>query len=394
MKHITIFGSYGKGAIGDSIILIGLINKINELYKEEVTITVLTVELININLELKKLGLNFTVNEENIHIKHEKYPKKILYLAKVIINKVHHSFPYDKKTIVRILRETDHLLIGGGNLIMDYYSEWPKNLLYICNLAHAQKVPYSFIGVGAGPIQTRDGKDVLKKCLSGARHILLRDIQSEIILQGCLKYFQSEVTTDLGFGISKQIINKTKKNILLVNLADYYGETWPEKNPVRNRLYINAMIELTVNICNHFKINEIEIFITNKNDDNISYAFSKKLKTDHINLTVHNCFHDKNIYISDLISLASRAKYLLSTRLHAAILGTVSGCIIIPVSYQLKVKSIITEKNISNEVIDINDLLENKLSFNTLITKNIKSPEINLLNQHKIIENSIKKILD
>ncbi len=90
--------------------------------------------------------------------------------------------------------DTDKIIIGGGNMLMDISPAWPLILRDIANLAHRKKIPYDIVFVGAGPIIYEKSKFIYSKVLSQANLVSVRGKKSKTVLEdlnSCLKILET-----------------------------------------------------------------------------------------------------------------------------------------------------------------------------------------------------------
>lgn len=383
MKKIVIFGSYNGSSIGDTAILLGLISSLVDTDStEKISITVLVSKRMNINDQLKNMGIDIIVEECVIYGEHR---SKINSLKRYINQKILRRSGIKFNVLREIFIQSDVLLIGGGNLVMDYFPSWVSIVDDICSLAERCKLEYSFIGVGAGPIDSQKGKKIFYKCLNKAKYSYFRDEYSRKYCKEVLKFDKGQVAPDLAFGIIDIPKNKNRENNLMLNIAAVYGNKWPEKDVEKFNCYISELCKIVKDVVNSKNIRKIYIYNTNYPLDEYGVIhFLEKFRKE--NLPVEIEYIEGKRTVKELIEVCSRNKYALVTRLHAGIIAGISGCQLVAIAYQPKVRDVLLESKLTNSIIDIDDILNKNI-----IEYNINFEEKDVIDYNNVYEN-LKKV--
>lgn len=371
MKKIAIFGSYGGNSIGDTAILLGLISSINRVFNGEVEVNVLSVAPLNLSNELSNLGIRLKLNECIIDNRETSFFPKLVYAAKILINKVKYIFPFKEHEIKKALAGVDYLIIGGGNLIMDYYPRWPTELDKIREIAVKMGVKYSLVGVGLGPINTERGAAVLRKCLIDAEHVYVRDEGSREATASVLNFKKSQLIPDLAFALAPIPLGRRedKRRRLLINVAGLYDQYWPVNDQVLNRKYVHSLSELAADLCLSLGIEVVEIFTTNLIDIDTANRFVEEFSSKNLSIDLKYEIPSSH-EVTNLIRIAHGADFILSTRLHAAIIAILGGCEAFAVSYQDKVKNVLIDLGVNATIINLDSMLNGSLKIPSLSTLN------------------------
>tara|TARA_B110000467_G_scaffold155975_1_gene168937 strand:+ start:1349 stop:2536 length:1188 start_codon:yes stop_codon:yes gene_type:complete len=388
---ISIFGSYNKASLGDTAILLGLISSLYRLFAGKLIINVLVLKKININLELKEIGLNLSVNEVVIDkLKKESNPLKILLLK--IKRRFFDKNILDRKQIRDSLLDSDYLLIGGGNLIMDLYPQWISILNTVCGEALALNKKYFFIGVGAAPIATIKGKKSLFYCLSNANAVYFRDSMSKLYCEKEIDFYNSNIIPDLALGLMiKAETEILKDKIFIFNIASVFGNDWPYKDNDKFNNYISGMVNLTILIKKIKKIDELVIFNSNyPTDTQGSELFFKMIKKEIKDIPIRYMESSSSVY--ELIKLSQSAEYAITTRLHAGIIAFYGGANLIAISYQPKVNDVLKEYNITHKILHIEEVLDRSLTRQNNRVKSLFEDD-NVLFDKELVHKKIDKVL-
>ncbi|MFL1464668.1 polysaccharide pyruvyl transferase family protein [Marinobacter sp. HN1S83] len=366
---VAIFGSYNGGSIGDTAILLGLISSIYRVLGDDVEITVLALGELGINGELKELGLDRRVKEVAVY----KAFDDSLYGGGEFLNKIWRFFkrlrkqsPINKCRARKVLRATDVLLVGGGNLVMDLYKNWPKILRTVCDLSRDEKVPYYFVGVGSAPINTLQGENDLLYCLKSAAGVYFRDASSKKYCEERLGFGDSLVGPDLAFGIKCHDLTRVvKDNVLMLNVAAVYSERWPVEDLKKYSDYLSNMVRIVDRLVESLGIEKVVIFNTNYPLDEFSSEdFLHQYKSTS-NFPVDISLLRGRNTVSRLLAVCSRARFSLVTRLHAGIVSYISGVRVFAVEYQPKVRDVLNAQT-SNTIVESFDSVLSGTAFDSL----------------------------
>jgi polysaccharide pyruvyl transferase WcaK-like protein len=359
-KKIAIFGSYNSSSIGDTAILVGLIASLVRVFGETISIKVLVAKKLNIDAELKQLNIGAKVSE---HVIFDRSPdsgsftEKISRISHRVVRKISGSSVVKKNKTKSLLRDSDILLIGGGNLIMDLYPAWPLILRDVCESAKKANIPYGFAGIGAGPIQNEPGKSIFTRCLNEAEFVSFRDEHSKRLCEEVLGFSKSMVGPDLALGISlPENVFSNIRDSVFVNVAAVYSERWPIKDVSKFELYIENICELLILLLQKTNIKHIFLFNTNYPlDDLASLKLMGLLGEKRLGFKVH--YLEGKRSVGELLGFLSRAKLALVTRLHAGILAELAGSDLVAVSYQPKVEDVLSAYFPGARIVNIDKLL-------------------------------------
>lgn len=352
MKKIAIVGSYNGTSIGDTAILLGLLSSIERVYGDSVCVNVLVMSPVNLTNECASLGIGVSVNEIVITEFHRPSNLKEIFplIYKKVVNKLFSGPAVKSSTLKVALSSVDHLIIGGGNLIMDLFPNHPHFIQVICDFAISQKVKYSFVGVGAGPINTKLGRNIFQNSLQNAEHIFFRDKKSLSLAQDYFSNLKFALMPDLALGIDTTQNSSIDNSVLLINVASVYGQGWLIQNKDKFEDYIQNLVEITKEIIKLNEFDKLILFYSNYPLDTFGgEAYLAELENEDISVEVIN----RKLKVSEIISLGRGAKLALVTRLHAGIMAYLGGASIAAVAYQPKVADVLADSGISIRIFDM-----------------------------------------
>lgn len=389
--NLGIFGSYNKASIGDSAILQGIIDQF-KLNLNSLTIFAFdpvdikaTIDFNNIKgkiisrkpIPYKKEIKQIQSLQENKFI----YNLKKLIKKNNILSRFIYSFykstnlltlAYDfqiyylnKKFWQKITREIeklDLLIIGGGNLIMDLYPNWPIHPLIYALLAKKAKVPIMLYAIGAGPINSFKARIYFKIIGRIAHAITTRDVNSkkEVRMLG-IKSGKIITSADpaLCMNFNKHNLKKEpKKDLIGINVVPYFDKRyWPNGgDEIIYTEYVKKMALLVDEIIT--QLNKQILFITTNfpNDLLVSYDVYEKSAQKEKIIIVEN-----KLTINEILSTISQCQIILGTRLHSLILSYKTTTPFLAFGYQPKVRSFCEEYWFNNFFVP----LDKKFNFST-----------------------------
>ncbi|MGP8329818.1 MAG: polysaccharide pyruvyl transferase family protein [Methanosarcinaceae archaeon] len=369
MKKVTVFGSYNKNSIGDKAILLGLLDLLFKEAKTDISVRVVCFDVDAINSEIKdyKWSKNIEVMsyfDKRITVASTKFALIKMRLEKIIkilyrrltppsINEFSESIP-------DLVVDSECLIIGGGNLLMDLFPRWPIRLYRIFYQFYQKGLPVMILGVGAFPIRTMAGKFLLKKIVTQSDLVYVRDERSQTYIQnswhtpiGCHPDFA------LSLPVNAVYMKPAKESPLIISVN--IGSIYEENNPVIDK---RKSIELAKNVA------EAILVYYHKSQEEISfYLYDTNYPTDRhgaIRLTDFLVaggvakeliqYDDRVLSVATLLKKISLSKFAITTRLHAGILALKMGIPVIAIAYQPKVVSVLEYIGVPDCVIDIEDI--------------------------------------
>jgi len=356
---ITVFGSYNKSSVGDKAILVSLLELLFKYSPNELKVEVFEFQKGAIideisdykwknNVKILSLGetkKNLKKNRRNLF-------KTILpFLPKSTQTLIAMLLSY--KSISRFdLKNSDALIIGGGNLLMDLYPSWPGRLFALYYFFKKNSKPIYLLGVGAFPIRKRLSDFLLKKIAQNSKQILVRD-------KNTLKYvrehwrLKSEYIPDLAFSypIKNIPLHSQKTNKIAINVIPVYGEDWPYQNEEKYTQYIKNVSRQLLKYSRVNKETKYVFFDTNyPMNRTATLAVIEELQENNFSKELIS-YEDKLHTSKEITEIIMKCDFAVVTKLHAAILALRTGLPILALEYQPKVRSVLNAVGIDNEAI-------------------------------------------
>jgi polysaccharide pyruvyl transferase WcaK-like protein len=183
------------------------------------------------------------------------------------------------------------------------------------------------------------------------------------------------------------------KKIILFNVADYYGNSWPGKDVVKFKKYIDGMASLALFIRECYKFDELVIFNSNyPSDKQASLNLFEQLEGSNYQATIRIIEGRKSV--GEIIQLGQTAEFAFTTRLHAGIIVAHGGCKLIGIAYQPKVKDVLEDAGVTPYVIDIKSIL-NGAGFESIVRDSLQGLNYNMITKEALkIDNALLSILE
>lgn len=358
--RIGVFGSYNGTSVGDTAILLGLLRAIS-LAAPNAQITILTLGPIGLSrdLPLAELAVAPELVRANVWgIQEVPVLRSLLWRVDRLVNFNRWLGKINIDRCRSIIGKQDLLIIGGGNLLMDLFEGHVEILSSICDVARAVEVPYVFLGVGAGPIQSAQSRRTLGQCLEHARKVVVRDSASLDICRDTLGRNDAECAPDLAFALRGPAHHVPRGRVLALNLASLGDATWPWRDETRYRAYLDGFVQLARAAIHRFRPDHVEIISTNMSVDHratheAAAALGRGSAALSCPVSVVSCAD-----VTEVLAAFSRAELAITTRLHAGILAVIAGCRVLPVVYDNKVFAVLKEGDICAASVDLASLAD------------------------------------
>jgi len=279
--------------------------------------------------------------------------------------------PFNHLRVRKVLTNQDLLVIGGGNLLMDLF---PSSVDLIENISHAAQAtatPYCFAGVGAGPVTQVTSAVRLAACLAPAQNVVVRDALSHALCVGLLQCADTLCAPDFAFALPAHVRQVQTRNALAINVAAVGAPTWPVRDLNGYQLYLDGMTRLVLDAAQLTDPACIEIIITNPAVDRCAAQdLASRLAVQTTLPVLIPIVHD----VTDILDAFGRAKFAITTRLHAGITAALAGTPVLPVAYQPKVASVMAEAGIAPNAIRLVDLQDPDRDTSPVLAKAIRHP--------------------
>lgn len=267
---------------------------------------------------------------------------------------------YNKNIIMfeQSLKNSDLLVIGGGNLIFDL--EKKSNAAFYLDIpiskAVKHNVPIFILNVGIGPFQTQKQLTKARQVIGQVNYISVRDESSYELLAG-LKKPQLYQTIDPVVFLPKAkgtVGEVYPKNSIGISVMDIRLANYTEEEYIQYLDCLNDVAQHLIEVHNK----KIVFFCTEENDlvalsDLRSFITSMASNTE-------KCYFSDEVSLEELKNVYLNIEGLIGTRMHSLIISFSQSIPFMGISWQEKVKGF--GKMIANEdyIISIEEFLSNK----------------------------------
>jgi len=278
-----------------------------------------------------------------------------LQIARIIFA----DFPIHYVRLVKVVLKSNLVIIGGGNLILDYSINGPLQFLLTCIIAKILKRKLFICAIGAGPIRYNLSKSIFRVALNLADKISVRDEYSFNVLtsQEGLNLDSGIIvkTADPAFVPIKEFGEKIQNRNNIIGISTFGYETPYHHNAgSKNRYdhYIQNMAKLVDEILKQVNakivliptdstfdvraMNDIYNLVSRKDDTELSHPNS----------------------VGELLSLIRNCDILVGTRMHSMILALPYNIPVIGLTWAGKINALF-------DAIDSPNLMFNIESFNS-----------------------------
>lgn len=378
---IAVVGEIYSSNVGDGVISDTILHLIHQISSE--------IEVIHIDLsgrtanDVRLLGNSTASSKYAITRTFREFVESTSTLKLIKIHLLWYAFRKRKyeKIWLGSLESADAVIIGGGQLINDNFHDFPLKLDAITSLISNKNKSMVFAYCGAGSKFSRIGGYLLKRSLSRAENLWLRDQAS---VDRVRNYFElsSELTSDPGLFASTVYSPKLNTEALIgVNIIDYEKVNAYHAGKKRFKTreeYIHLFIDLISLIKSAGY--EVEVF-TNGEKQDIRFAKVILEQTQQKNDMTFSLAPTPTSP-SILMGNISRYKYVIATRLHASILAASHHTPLIGLVWDDKVRAFYKSIGLESFCFDLSDTSSDKI-FEGLIRMMTHEFPIDAVSFHK-----------
>lgn len=346
--NVGIIGNYGHDNNGDEAILCGILTQLTDQ---------LSIPLENITV--------FSNNPKNTFDRYGVNSVKLLHKKDSMIKSIAATI----KESVPIMKQLDLLIIGGGGLLMDMYKRDAPLYSTLGILGHRYGCKVVIYGVGAGPINTKVGSFFIKKLLTKADSISVRDDQSRTLLLNKLN-LQKEIQVigdpafAVPFPIEKNSSQNSIRNVAVTAVPYFSNQYWPVADQAKYNHYISGMAK---NLDHLIETKQVKVtFFSTKYPQDIEVTKDIASRMENIGQTE---ILEDNLYPNDIVTLCAKQDLVIGTRLHSLILSLVAETPIIGIGYHQKVFDFMDRINQTASYLDINTLSTKPDFFTSIVDK-------------------------
>jgi polysaccharide pyruvyl transferase WcaK-like protein len=270
----------------------------------------------------------------------------------------------------RLLRSVDVLAVaGGGQLDEEWGGPWghPYSLFKWTRLARLAGRPVVFLSVGACRMDSWLSKWFFRSALSCAAYRSYRDQGSKQLALALTLRADGPVVPDIAFslpvGKHKPVAHSganAQLRVALSPIAYAHPDLWPTPNAVEHERYLMELASFTSALLKQGVL--VTLFSSSSPDDLIFPELRKRLDSDLTEADHGRLLSCEVGSHEELLGLLNSVDYVVSSRLHALLLGFLVNKPAIAISYDRKVTSLMEEVGQVSRCFDIKSFTRDNLA--------------------------------
>lgn len=343
-KQIVLSGYYGFDNIGDEAVLFSIVS----LLKKEIP----DAKIVVLSNNPEKTKATYDVESIN---------------------------RWDMKAVVKVIKQSDLLISGGGSLLQDVTSS--KTIPYylaIVKIAQFYKKKVVFYSQGIGPVNKNFSKTLMKMIVNKVDGIYVREPASKALLEeiGIKKPVEVSIDPVIGINLGRESSNtsvEVKKPAVGVYIRPWQDEAHDEH-------LLQAMLPgLSELIAQGYKLYFIPMHYDQ--DRGIAETLKEKLmekgRAEGKNLAETMEVVDKMLSIEEVLDYTANFDMVVGMRLHSLIMAAAEKVPMVALSYDPKVTAFMKEIEQSQYCMDSNKVTaeEFKENLNRLLINKEKQKE-------------------
>jgi polysaccharide pyruvyl transferase WcaK-like protein len=258
------------------------------------------------------------------------------------------------------LSGVDLLLIAGSNQMIDYVGgawEFPYTLCKWALLAGLRGVRVAFVSVGAGPLDGKLSRYFVRKSLSRAVFVSVRDHGSQQLVRNLGYTGDVRVSPDLAFSLpwseGGRSGSRGGPGVVAVNpMPVFDARYWPESDPVRYRRYVDALAALCT--CVIAGGQRVVLFGTHPADEWVADDILVRLSSE--TLTCGRIELARPRSLAPLLDLVSQSDAVVATRFHGILLSLLVGTPTVGICYYRKSRELMETAGVGEFAIDFEEV--------------------------------------
>jgi polysaccharide pyruvyl transferase WcaK-like protein len=282
----------------------------------------------------------------------EKFPIKSLYFLELknkytfkwymqILALLCFHMPLHFINVSRVIKQSDLVIIGGGQLIMDFSILAPIQFYITCIIARIFKKPLFICAIGAGPVRHKLSKIIYRQSLLLASKLSVRDTSSLQLFKEDLGIDINNValTADpvLALPLKEQKDNsiKAQKVVGISTLAhEYPKHNVQNGDSTKHAKYIEDLCRLVDMLITKLKVRVVLIPTEAPYDVNVMNAIYDGVENKK---DVEETYPES---VNDLIDIICTCDSLVGTRMHSMIIALSQHIPVVGLTWDKKINSL------------------------------------------------------
>jgi polysaccharide pyruvyl transferase WcaK-like protein len=262
----------------------------------------------------------------------------------------------------RVLKGTDMFVIPGTGLLTDAFGLWgvgPYGLLKWSLMARLRGSRVVFISVGAGPVDGRLGRLLLKCVRSLAEYRSYRDVPSREVVEGRgIRTSDDRIYPDLVFGLSARLLptaaDREGRPVVGLGLMEYFAK-YSVANPMHDTYerYLESLAVFVGWLLDHEY--DVKLLVGDSDADacvvdNLRAVLRERLASNVDERVTHHAIDS----LHELLSQLSATDVVVATRFHNVLMSLLLSKPVIAISFHHKCSWLMRDMGLSEYCQDIN----------------------------------------
>lgn len=372
MKKITITNAYTWYNKGDAGILLGIVETLKKIYKDEVSIDVLsfTPDEDKTRYCKDKTIKNVYSNVLNPHpYKHTKLGK-IKAIIKLVFSMIYQLIMVNvsKKKLInkydnyKSLNDSGYIVVCGGGFLGGRKFDSFMHLFQIyVNTKFGKKV--IMMGTSIEPITNKFVKKITEIILKKVNYIYAREVITYEYLKEFMPENKFELIPDMAFMLEDVKVELEYVNELKKGFKHVYGLTvrkwnFPEEKNGKELFekYKNELarfIEYKAKKDNSLFVFVPQVIVEHGNDANVAKEIRDLMQED---LKKHFVILEDDIHPNEVKQLIWNFDFFIGTRMHSNIFATSMGIPTIAIAYEKKTNGIMHTVELDDYVLEMKSI--------------------------------------
>jgi polysaccharide pyruvyl transferase WcaK-like protein len=264
----------------------------------------------------------------------------------------------------RVLKGTDMFVIPGTGLLTDAFGlsrMGPYGLLRWSLAARLRRCRVMFVSVGAGPVDGRLGRLLLKYALSLGEYRSYRDVPSRDVVEGLgVRTKDDRIYPDLVFGLPTRLLptadDREGRPVVGLGLMEYF-EKYSVGNPMRDTYerYLESLAVFVGWLLDHEY--DVKLLLGDTDADPSVIDDLRAALRERLASNIDERVTDQPIdSIHELLLQLSATDLVVATRFHNVLMSLLVNKPVIAISFHHKCSSLMSEMGFSEYCHDINQM--------------------------------------
>ncbi|MGI6499312.1 MAG: polysaccharide pyruvyl transferase family protein [Anaerostipes sp.] len=229
-------------------------------------------------------------------------------------------------------KKCDAVVYIGGSIFMEFPT-W-KNIVNWWKY-QSENYPFYVLGANFGPYQTEEYRENMGKVFEKLKDVCFRDTYSKSLFSNIKTVRQAP---DILFSCPVPKVHKIKHQIFFSVIAKHKSDQKEKENP---DTYIDKMAEIVQGYLKDNYQVVLASFCEEEKDMDVAKAIGKKISEKYQAKLSYLSYDgiNRNRFLRELAS----SEYIIASRFHGVILGSVAGRPVYPVIYSDKTKHVLED---------------------------------------------------